>query len=199
MITFGLTGGIACGKSTVTKTFRAHNIPIVDADVIARQVVEPQTIGWHCIRAVFGRQYLNDDQTLNRKKLGELIFSNPDKKMVLEAIMNPMIHLESKKQLTQLHKDGNKLVGYDAALILEHGNADKYRPLIVVACPLQLQLARLMKRNSLTEEAAMNIINKQMSTDEKIKRADFVINTTGSIEESVAQTEAVILKLKEMI
>lgn len=198
-ITFGLTGGIACGKSSVTYTFEYHGIPMVDADKVARQVVEPDTLGWHCIKAVFGQEYLNEDRTLNRSKLGALVFSNKEKKLLLEALMTPWIRCESRKQLDDHHSNGHQLVGYDAALILERGNADKFRPLVVVACPLKIQLARLMKRNSLSEEAAMNIINSQMPTEEKIKHADFVIDTSGSIDDSIAQTEKVIEKLRKMV
>jgi len=198
-ITFGLTGSIACGKSTATKTFTANGIPTVDADQVARQVVEPETIGWYCIRSAFGREYLNEDKTLNRTKLGALVFSNKDKLMVLNAIMGPLITVESKSQLDKFHEAGHPIVGYDAALIVEQGNADKFRPLIVVACPLDIQLARLMKRNSLTETAAMNIINQQVPTIEKIKLADHVIDTSGSMEESVHQTELIIKILRDLI
>lgn len=196
MITFGLTGGIASGKSTVTKTFRAHGIPMVDADIVARQVVEVGTKGWERIRATFGMEYLLDDQTLNRPKLAKLVFSNRQARSEMDQLMLPLINDESTAQIKKLHDEGNQIVGYDAALLCEMGNADKYRPLVVVACKQETQLARLMKRNCLTLEESMARIEAQMPTDRKIAMADWVINTDGTIEESISETEFFIGMLK---
>lgn len=198
MTTFGLTGGIASGKSTVTKTFRKHNIPIVDADQVARDVVVPGSVGLFLITSAFGKEYLNDDGSLNRTKLGQLVFSDPDALSMINEIMAPLIEVEAKHQLEEWHFLGHKLVGYDAALICEMGNSKKYRPLIVVHCPLPTQLERLMSRNSLTEAEAMSRIEAQMTADEKIKLADFTIDTSGAVEESIRQTEEIIQKLKQM-
>src|SRR5271166_2035069 len=113
---FGLTGGIACGKSTVNKTFQAHGIPMVDADVIARQVVEPGTIGLGLIVAAFGQEILLPDETLDRVKLGHIVFSDKGKRKILDAIMGPLIAGESTYQLGLRARD-RSIVGYDAALI----------------------------------------------------------------------------------
>jgi dephospho-CoA kinase len=194
---FGLTGGIACGKSTVSKTFQKHGIPMVDADVVARQIVEPGTLGLELITRAFGKDYLNEDGTLNRTKLGGKVFEDRISRYLLDFIMAPLLKAESAAQLNKLAEQGHALVGYDAALICEMRNADKYRPLVVVACAPETQLARLMSRNSLTKEQAMSRITSQMSVEQKVKIADFVIRTDGSIEESIVQTENVIQKLKE--
>jgi len=196
MITFGLTGGIASGKSTVTKTFRAHGIPMVDADIVARQVVEVGTKGWERIRATFGIEYLLDDQTLNRPKLAKLVFSDRQARSEMDQLMLPLINDESTAQIKKLHDEGNEIVGYDAALLCEMGHADKYRPLVVVACKQETQLARLMKRNCLTLEESMARIEAQMPTDKKIALADWVIYTNGTVEESISETEFVIAMLK---
>jgi dephospho-CoA kinase len=192
MITFGLTGGIACGKSTVTKTFRAHNIPMVDADIVARQVVEIGTPGLNEIVRVFGSQYLYTDGTLNRTELGKLVFAEPTAMLKINRIMLPLIAKEADSQMKKFHQDGYDIVGYDAALICEQGNCKKYRPLIVVHCPQDMQLARLMKRNSLTHAEAMARIEAQMPVEKKKKLADHLIDTSGSIENSIAQTEKII-------
>jgi dephospho-CoA kinase len=203
MITFGLTGGIASGKSTVSKTFQKHGIPMVDADVVARQVVEPGHYGLDGIVDLFGHDILLGDGTLNRIKLGELVFSNPDMTLrttsmaALNSLMAPLITQESARQLSKLHDEGHPIVGYDAALICEMGNADKYRPLIVVACSRAAQVARLMSRNSLTREQAMDRISAQMPVEQRAKMANFVIHTEGSIEDSIKQTEACITLLKQ--
>ena len=192
MITFGLTGGIACGKSTVTKTFRKNNIPIVDADIIAREVVVPGSIGNEKIMRRFGSPYFNQDGTLDRVKLAALVFTNQLAMSQLNIIMKPLIESESDAQIAKLHAEGHSVVGYDAALIIEQGNANKYRPLIVVSCPQATQIARLMSRNDLTEEQAMSRINAQMSVEDKVKMADYVVDTSGTIENSIKQTEAII-------
>ena len=155
MITFGLTGGIASGKSTVTKTFRAHGIPMVDADIVARQVVEPGTQGLEAVISAFGSEYRQEDGTLDRTGLGRLIFSDRTARHQIDMIMLPLINQESDRQIQKLHDDGLLIVGYDAALICEMGNAEKFRPLIVVHCPRDTQLARLMSRNSLTQAEAV--------------------------------------------
>lgn len=195
MITFGLTGGIACGKSTVTKTFRTHGIHIVDADIVARQVVESGTPGLHKIVDTFGTKYLTNG-VLNREALGKLVFSDEESMSKLNNIMKPLIHDEADKQIKQAHANGYKLVGYDAALIIEQGDAWKYRPLIVVSCPKDMQLQRLMQRNSLTREDAMARIESQIPVEMKVLIANYVIDTSGTIEESIKQTEEIIQKLK---
>jgi dephospho-CoA kinase len=192
MITFGLTGGIACGKSTATKTFRAHKIPIVDADIVARQVVEPGTTGLAQIVEAFGKEYLQADGTLDRIGLGRLVFFNQEAMNKINIIMAPLINDESQAQIKKHHDEGNYIVGYDAALIVEQGNADKYRPLIVVSCPQDMQVARLMSRNSLTREEAMARIAAQYPLEEKVKLADYVIDSSQTIEFGVAQTEKII-------
>jgi dephospho-CoA kinase len=204
MITFGLTGGIACGKSTVTKTFRKHGIPLVDADLVARQVVEPGTSGYFQVLSAFGADFFNEDMTLNRTKLGELVFNDSASMKKINDIMGPLIHDEAYWQMNRwLHylRDNNKptIVGYDAALICEQGNYRRFKPLIVVSCPKEIQLARLMKRNTLTKEQAEARINAQMSVEEKVKFADFVIDTSREIEYSVLQTEAIIKHLKATV
>lgn len=188
---FGLTGGIASGKSTATKVIRSFNIPIVDADVVARQVVEVGTPGWGIIRAMFGHEYLNEDETINRTKLGELVFNDEKAMYSLNGIMGPLIRAESLSQLLSLEKEYS-IVGYDAALICEMGNADMYRPLIVVFCDRESQLTRLMARNNLTKEQAIARIDAQMPVEQKVKMADYVINTSGSLESSAEQTRKII-------
>jgi dephospho-CoA kinase len=192
MITFGLTGGIACGKSTVTKTFRVNNIPIVDADIVARQVVEPGTFGLSRIIRAFGPRYLNADGTLNRTLLGSVVFADNGARRVLDKIMAPLITTESGTQIAAYHSQGNYIVGYDAALICEMGNSEKFRPLIVVHCPRDTQVERLMSRNNLTRAEAMSRIEAQMPLEKKVKLADYKIDTSGTIEQSVKQTEDII-------
>lgn len=199
MITFGLTGGIACGKSTATKTFRAHGIPMVDADEAARDVVAPGTAGLHALKYAFGEEYIQSDGYLDRVKFGAMVFADQEKRALLDSIMLPLIMEKVSSQFEKLHQTGHLLIGYDAALLIEMGHADFYRPLIVVQCRTLTQINRLMKRNGLTADDAMRRISAQMPTEQKVALADYVINTDGTIEESVKQTTEIIHHLERMI
>ncbi len=193
---FGITGSIACGKSTVTKFMRKTGFPIVDADIIAREVVVPGQPTWGLLRAAFGYEYLLEDDTIDRTKLGQYVFSNPQALRDLNEIMGPAIQAEAARQINVLHEAGYDLVGYDAALIIESGHANKYAPLVVVVAPFETQLARLMSRNSLTEEDARNRISKQLSSEQKALHADFIITTTGTLEELELQTQDTVDNIK---
>lgn len=199
MIVAGLTGGIACGKSTVSKTLLANGIPVIDADIVARQVVEPGTPGLDKITDHFGKQFLDLDGTLNRTALGLMVFSKPDAMTELNKIMGPLIEEEARIQFNKLSEQGHRLAVWDAALIVENGNYERYRPLIVVNCPQAVQVERLIKRNGLTEQQAMDRISAQLPASEKVKVADYVIDTSGSIEDSIKQTKAIIKELKDRL
>lgn len=199
MITFGLTGGIGCGKSTVAKFFNSYDIPTVDADLVARQVVELGTEGLRGIVQLFGEEILQPDGTLDRAKLGELVFSDRGIRNVLDAWMLPLIQTESARQLEKLQQAGHTLVGYDSALILEAGRGDQFRPLVVVSCPTETQIQRLLKRNGLTADQAMRRIEAQMPTSKKVQLADFVIDTSGQLEETEKQVLSVIEQMKQLV
>jgi len=198
MLTFGLTGGIATGKSTINKIFTANDIPLVDADIVARQVVEPGTEGLYSLGKEFGAQYINANGSLDRSKLGSLIFKDFSAKSRLDHIMFPLIFEEVEKQIKSLHDSGYPIVGYDSALIIESGLADGFRPLIVAYCSEEQQIARLMKRNGLIWAEAMLRIASQMPAQQKVVYADYIINTGGTKEESAFQTLEIIKKLKLM-
>ena len=193
---FGITGSIACGKSTVTRFMRKSGIPIVDADIIAREVVVVGSPGWGMIRAAFGHEYILEDESIDRPKLGQYVFSNAKALDDLNSIMGPLIQTEAAKQINDFHEEGYDLVGYDAALIIESGHANKYAPLVVVTAPFETQLSRLMARNSLTEDDARNRISKQLSSEQKALHADLVIETTGTLEEVELKTLDVIDNIK---
>jgi dephospho-CoA kinase len=196
----GLTGGICSGKSTVSNTLRKNNIPVIDADQIARDVVVKDSPGLSLLIERFGNQYLLNDN-LDRQALGQLICQDQEALKDLNIIMKPLMEIEFQKQVDYF-KD-YPIIVYDAALIVENGNADKYRPLIVVACQAEQQIERLMKRGTghgaITREQALGLINIQMPVLEKKKYADFHIDTSKNVEYSISQTENVILCLKIMV
>lgn len=199
MTTFGITGSIACGKSTVTRFLRKAGVPIVDADIIAREVVTLGSPGLQSIVNAFGKEYLLPEGDLDRPKLGRLVFGNQSQLDILNGLMSDLIRVEARRQRMALYAAGHELIGYDAALIIENGDADKYRPLLVVKAPFELQLSRLMSRNALTEDEARNRINKQLSSEEKAKYADFVIETTGTLEELEMNTIDVLDQIKAYV
>jgi dephospho-CoA kinase len=207
MITIGLTGGICCGKSTVAKTFIDHNIPVISADQVARDVVVPGSLGLEQVIGLFGKKFLLPDGTLNRKTLGDLIFTDKEALRQIDAIMGPLIHHESQRQINVLHQnrnglfDGPSIVCYDAALVVEYGRHHLFRPLVVAHCDQETQIQRLMKRGTghgpLTREEAMDRIASQLPMEEKIKMADYLVDTSSSIEHSIDQTIQIIEKIRQ--
>lgn len=197
-VTVGLTGGICSGKSTVSSTIIKNNIPIVDADIIARQVVEIGTAALQSIANTFGVLFLNIDGSLNRTALSKHVFSNLNELQKLDVLMKPFLIAEATKQINDLHSKGHEIVIFDAALIVEMGYQEQFRPLIVVHCPFQTQLERLMKRNQLSEIEAMSRINAQLPVEQKIKFADYTIDTSKDISYSISQTLEIIKQLKEL-
>lgn len=198
MMTFGLTGGIASGKSTASKYFIEHGIPMVDADQVARKIVEPGTPGLAIIVENFGADFLQKDGKLDRKKLGALIFSNKEKRHLLNVSLFPYLKTESETQVQQYHDSGYEIVGYDAALLVEMNLHFVYKPLVVVYCEANIQLKRLMERNSISQEEAERIISTQISTQKRLEVADFVIDSSGSKDETRRQTLVVIQELKKI-
>lgn len=196
MIKIGLTGGICCGKSTVSKTFILNNIPIVDADVIARQVVEPGKPAYNKLIETFGKEFILPDFSLDRIKFGKFIFNDKTQLLKLNSIMIQFIVDEANKQFSDLYDLGFDIIAYDAALLIETGNYINFKPVVVVHCPKEVQLQRLMKRNNLSEKEALNIISSQLSNEDKIKVADFSIDSSGSIEQNIIQTNLIIEKIK---
>jgi len=196
MITFGLTGGIACGKSRITKLLKANDIPMVDADEVARQLVHIGTVGHIKLFNTFGPQYFSYDGYLDRKKMANLIFFNKEARKTLDSIMFPLIRKEVDSQIEKFHNAGNKIVGFDSALIVESGDAERYRPLIVVHCAPETQIARMMRRNLLTHDEAVARLGSQLPREEKIKVADFVIDSSGTVEETAKQAELIIKTIR---
>ncbi|RHY72547.1 hypothetical protein DYB30_006167 [Aphanomyces astaci] len=178
VIAVGLTGGIATGKSTVSEVFKKFNGVIIDADAIARQVVEPGKPAHTKIVAMFGNDVLNADKTINRPMLGSIIFNNPSKRQALNSCTHRIV-----KQ--------RKLVIFDAPLLFETKLLQYFcGPIIVVACSEAAELQRLMARDSLPEDKALARIKSQMSIE--IKLADVVIDNNGTKEELEVAAEATL-------
>ena len=188
---FGLTGGIATGKSFVSALLRRRCIPVVDADEVAREVVKPRTSGLTQLVEAFGADILLENGRLDRSKLGEMVFGNIDQLNKLNAILQPLIAEEAAFQI-RLHLLLNcRIICYDAALLVEVGLADQFRPLVVVSCKPELQLARLIERG-MTDAQARARIASQMSSAAKEEVADTVIDTNGTKIETTEQVDALV-------
>jgi len=192
---FGLTGGICSGKSTASSFVAKHDIPIIDADLIAREVVVKGSSMLEAIIATFGKQYLSPEGELDRNKLGELVFNNAEQLSLLNTLMHPAINARAKQLMTANQEQGHKLQCYDAAILIETGQAEFYRPLILVYCEPELQLQRLMKRGY-TQLQAEARIKTQMPLKEKLKFADLPVSTDGTLIETQQQIDNIVLALK---
>lgn len=193
---FGLTGGIACGKSTVAGRFRDAGITVIDADQIARQAVAPGTSGLAEIIKHFGTDVLRPDGTLDRAKLGAIVFSDAEKRKIVNRILHPRIAARTMQTGQELASRGEPMACYEAALLVENGAADTFRPLVVVIAPEELQITRIMQRDRLSEEDAKARIAAQMPVKDKAAVADYVIDTGGTMDDTYRQADEVIAKIR---
>ncbi len=177
----GLTGGIACGKSAAAERFRALGIDVVDADQVARDLVEPGTEGLSEIVTAFGHEVLRDDGTLDREKLGARVFGDDAARARLNGILHPRIAAESGTRLAKAAATDAPYAIYDAALLVENGSYRMFAGLVVVTCDEETQRARLMARNGYSAEEAQARIRAQMPLTEKVAVADYVIDNRGTM------------------
>ncbi|HBM3472206.1 TPA: dephospho-CoA kinase [Listeria innocua] len=185
--TIGLTGSVATGKSTVSNLIQQAGIPLVDADIAARKVVEKGTGGLAEIVAYFGKDILLEDGTLNRAKLGEIIFRDKEKREKLNEITHPRVKDYMLNERERFFEAGEKVVFFDIPLLFESHLESLVDQIIVVWTTPETELKRLMERNNLTKEEALARINSQMGIDEKAKKADFVIDNNESLEKTQKQ------------
>jgi dephospho-CoA kinase len=189
---FGLTGGIASGKSTVAARFRARGLPVIDADVLAREVVSPGTAGLREIVLAFGPDVLGPDGSLDRKALARVVFADDASRRQLNGITHSRIMQLMMDKAAVLQRAGEPLVCFEAALLVENNLADSFRPLVVVSCEPEVQLARILARDAGSREDALARIAVQKPLAEKVAVADYVIDTHGSVEESAQNADQVL-------
>ncbi|KAG8903443.1 hypothetical protein FRB99_003265 [Tulasnella sp. 403] len=181
MLVVGLTGGIASGKSSVSGIIAAHHIPIVDADLISREVVAPGTPGLARIIKEFGPEVLQEDGTLDRMKLGQIIFNDDAKREQLNGILHPAIRRAMMLQVAKFWLKGEKICVVDVPLLIEAGLSRFMGRVVVVYWEIQLQ--RLMKRDGSNREAAIARVNAQLPLADKLDYADHVIDNSGSTQD----------------
>lgn len=190
----GLTGSIGTGKSMISKQFQALHIPVVDADLIAREVVEPGAPAFKEIVTTFGENILQADGTLDRKQLGAIVFQNEEKRQQLNAIIHPAIRKEMLRQRDLWVEGGASCVVLDIPLLYESKLEHFVDKIIVVSTEPDVQLVRIMKRDQCTEKEALDRIRSQIPVAEKEKLADAVIDNNGTREQSVAQLQSILTK-----
>jgi dephospho-CoA kinase len=179
MILVGLTGGVATGKSTVAKMFKQCGAAVINADLLARQVVEPGKPAWRAIVKLFGKTVLNQDRSLDRQTLGSIVFHNPKKRRQLERIIHPRVACEQQRLVRWIAKRKPRaVVIYEVPLLFEAGVHKRVDKIIVVTANRNTQIARLKKRNGLSRAEALRRIRSQMPLAKKIQQADHVLNGT---------------------
>lgn len=195
-LVIGLTGGIASGKSTISAMFTDMGITVIDADIEARLAVEPGEKAYNEIVSHFGKDILEEDRTINRPKLGEIIFNNEEKRMLLNSIVHPAVRERMAQKREKAEDADEKAVVLDIPLLFESKLTGLVEKIIVVYVDEQTQLGRLMKRNDYSEEEASSRIKSQMPLKDKVGLADAVIDNSGSIEESKQQLMNILSEWK---
>lgn len=197
-LVIGLTGGIATGKSAADAYFKKQNIPVIDADEIAHNILNKGKSAWKQVIETFGIEYLNKDQSINRRKLGQLVFSNQAQLAKLNSITHPLIHEEILQQIKDFSQN-NDIIIVDIPLLFETNSESICDQTIVITIPRELQIERLMKRNNFTRQEAVKRINSQMPLKEKEAKATYVVSNTGTISELEKNLEKLLLKIKQEV
>lgn len=189
----GLTGGIACGKSTISAFLGEMGCPVIDADICAREVVEPGTVGLAAVAAAFGPGILREDGALDRKRLGGIVFSDEEKLEVLNGIMQPLIRRDIEARIAGLQD--SPLVVLDAPLLIEQHYEKMCDFVMVVETSEKIQLSRLVERDGLSPTEARRRIASQLTQEERRRHADVVIDSSGTVE----QTRRQVIKWLETV
>lgn len=192
----GLTGGIASGKSAVAARLAEHGAIIVDADQVAREIVGPGTPALARIADEFGGGVIAPDGSLDRAALGSLIFASPEKRAVLNAITHPAVAVRSHELFAAAAAaDPDAIVVYDVPLLVDTGRTDEFDLIVVVNASTETRLRRMIELRGMTRDEAMHRINSQATDTERLAIADVVIDSNGSLEQTLAQADALWEKL----
>lgn len=192
MLTVALTGGIASGKTTVAEMFDSLGVPLIDSDLLAHQALMPQGEAYQEVLAQFGPEILNDDHTINRSRLGAIVFGNSARLQLLNSIVHPAVIRNIDALVSEYRTQGHKVVLIDIPLLYEADKADDYDFVILVHIPVELQRKRLCDRNrELSGTEAERRIGAQLPIEVKADRADFVVDNSGTLEQTRAQVEKI--------
>jgi dephospho-CoA kinase len=195
MIVLGLTGGIASGKSTISEIIKGCGIPVIDGDVISREIVKPKSFALNLIKNEFGNDITNKKDELNRKKLANIVFNDALKLEKLNSITHPIIKGEILKKLDFYKEQGYKLCVVDAAILIEAKFTDVVNYIILVYVDSKVQLERLMKRDNFSKEEALRRINSQMTFENKAEYADFILDNSKDLEYTKQQVNKILKEI----
>lgn len=199
MLRVGLTGSIAVGKSHAVAILRELGCHVIDADQTARDVVAKDSEGLRRIVAEFGREVLQPDGTLDRARLGAIVFADKERRERLNSILHPLIIAAQDEEMRRFEVSDPEGIGIvDAALMIESGGYRRFDKIVVVHCRPEIQIERLMKRNNLSRDEALRRIAAQMPQEEKMRYADFLIDTSEDYETTRARILEVFQKLKAL-
>ena len=195
----GVTGGIATGKTTVVRMLEELGAPVIDFDLLAREVAEPGEPALKDIVGYFGEEILLKDGSLDREKLSGIVFQEEEKRRILESFTHPRIYEASERQVKKIiEKDPNAIIQLDIPLLFEQNLQHMVHKVLVVYIPREKQIARLIEREGMSREEAVDRLKAQLPIDEKLGRADFVINNEKTLEETKKQVEGLWKILKKM-
>jgi len=199
MLIVGLTGGVASGKTAVSQILKEEGAYIINADQIARELVLPHKPAWSELIRAFGQEILQEDGSIQRKKLADKVFADPKQRKFLNQILHPRIKEEMDRRAKEIgEKDPEAIVVIDAPLIIELGDHREMDKLIVVTSTQPQQIERLKDRDGTNPEEALRIVSSQMPLKEKLKFADYVIRNEGSMEETKKRAKEVYQELKKV-
>ena len=196
MLLVALTGGIACGKSVIGRLLLEKGCFVHSADTAARELMSPGTKVWRAVADHFGPGVLSEDGTIDRANLGAIIFSDNKERTFLNGLVHPLVFERIKEMVARLEKEGRHTIFVsEAALVVEAGFARFYDKIIVAHCGRDVQVRRLMERDGIGRGEALNKVRSQLGQEEKLKHADYTIDTSGTLAETIEQTERVYAQL----
>ncbi len=200
MLRVGLTGGLASGKSTVGRMLADLGCLLIEDDKLGHQVMEPGGEAYMGIVSDFGSDFVNADGTLNRRRLGSIVFSDPTLLAKLNALIHPSVHARERALVEAYGRDHpNGIAVTEAAILVETGSYKDYDRLIVAVCRPEQQIERSLARDQFSRQEVLDRLSRQMPLEEKAKYADFIIDTSGTKENTLQQTRAVYESLKRLI
>ena len=196
----GLTGGIGTGKSTVSQILKDRGFPVIDLDVISHEVIEFSSVVEKIVQN-FGREVLDENEdgncTISREKLGKIIFSDKKKRLALNSIMHPEILKVMHKKILECKSEKNKIIFVEVQLLFEVQWEKEFDYILLVAAKRDMQVRRVLERDKRSEEEAWNIINSQMSLDEKREKSDFVIENDGNMDDLNKKVDKFLKSLEQ--
>jgi dephospho-CoA kinase len=199
MLKIAITGGVGTGKSTVARMFKELGAEVLDADAVARDAVAVGAPAWQELRRLYGEEFFNPDGTLNRSRLAQLVFADPEARRRLDALIHPLVAQKLQAQFADLERRGVELVLVEVPLLFETGREAAFDRVIVVAAPEALQIQRLRGRDRRGEAEIRGILSAQWPLADKVARADYVVDNGGSRRNTARQVKNIWGVLKNQL